>query len=104
MVELRSKPSNLEQAWFILQPSRSSWGDTKDFNQVSLVSQIIGYKPKINNKNDAKCMDKYLRETPELDLVIMKLGEVKDYLLVDAPLIDNLVTSQQHSKSVCNFR
>ena len=40
-------------------------------------------------------MDKYLRETPELDLVIMKLGEVKDYLLVDAPLIDNLVTETE---------
>ena len=59
-VELRSKPSNPEQAWLIPQPSRNSWGDTRDFNKVSLVCQIIGYKPRINNKNDAKSMDKYL--------------------------------------------
>ena len=59
--ELRNKFSNQEQAWLIPQPSRNSWGDTREFNKVSLVSQIIGYKPRMNNKNDAKCMDKYLR-------------------------------------------
>ena len=90
--ELRSKPSNPEQAWLIPQPSRNSWGDTRDFNKVSLVSQIIGYKPRINNKNDAECMDKYIREAPESDLGITKLGKVKDYLPVDAPLLDYLVT------------
>ena len=72
--ELRIKPSNPEQAWLIPQPSRNSWGDTREFNKVSLVSQIIGCKPWINNKNDAKCMDKYFREAPESDLVIKKLG------------------------------
>ena len=69
-----------------------SWGDTREFNKVSLVSQIIGYKPRINNKCDARCMDKYLQETLESDLVIIKLGKVKDYLPVDAPLLDYLVT------------
>ena len=53
---VRSKPSNPEQEWLIPQPSRSSWGDTKEFNKVSLVTQIIGNKPRINNKNDNKCM------------------------------------------------
>ena len=53
---VRSKPSNPEQEWMIPQPSRSSWGDTKEFNKVSLVTQIIGNKPRINNKNDNKCM------------------------------------------------
>ena len=89
--ELRSKPSNMEQACLIPQPSRNSWGDTREFNKVSLVSQIIGYKPRTNNKNDAKCMDKYLREAPESDLVITKLGKVKDYLPVHTPLLDYLV-------------
>ena len=51
--EERSKPSNPEQTWLIPQPSRKSWGDTRDFNKVFLVSQIIGYKPRINNKNEA---------------------------------------------------
>ena len=50
----------MEQEWLIPQPSRSSWGETKEFNKVSLVTQIIGYKPRINNKNDDKCIDKYL--------------------------------------------
>ena len=55
---------------------------------MSLVSQIIGYRPRINTKSDAKCMDKYLQEAPESELVISKLGHVKDYLSVDAPLLD----------------
>ena len=74
--ELWSKPSNLHQALLIPQPSRNSWGDTREFNKLSLVSQIIRYKPRINNKNDAKRMDKYLREAPESDLVATKLGKV----------------------------
>ena len=92
---VRSKPSKLEQAWLIPQPGRSSWGDKKIFNKVSLVSQIIGYKPRLNNKKDAKCMEKFLQEAPESDLVIAKLGKVKDYLPVDAPLLDYLVNDTE---------
>ena len=36
-------------------------------------------------------MNKYLREAPESDLVITKLGKVEDYLPVYAPLLDYLV-------------
>ena len=54
-----------EQSWLIPQHSRSTWSDSKDFNKVFLVSQIIGYKPKRNNKNDDKCMDKYLQMAPK---------------------------------------
>ena len=92
---MSSKSSNPEQAWLIPQPSRNSLGDTREFNKVSLVSQIIRYKSRINNKNDAKFMDKYHREAPESDLVITKLGKVKDYLPVDAPLLDYLVTDTE---------
>ena len=60
-----------------------------------MVSQIKGYKTRINNKNDNKGMDKYLQEALELDLVITKLGEVKDYLPVNAPLLDYLVTDTE---------
>ena len=74
--KLRSKPSNPEQAWLIPQPSRNSRGDSKEFNKVSLFTQIIGYKPRINNKNDVKCKDKHLQEAPESDLVITKLRKV----------------------------
>ena len=74
------------------EPSRNSWGDTRAFNKVNMVCEIIGYKPRINNKNIAKCMDKYLQEAPESEIAITKLGNVKDYLLVDAILLDFLTT------------
>ena len=40
--ELRSKPSNPEQTWLIPQPSRNWWGDTREFNKVNLVKEIVG--------------------------------------------------------------
>ena len=95
MGRVRSQPSNQGQELLILQPSRSSWGDTKKFNKVSLVTQIIGYKHRKNNKNDNKCMDKYYQEALESDLVIRKLGDMKDYLPVEAPLLDYLVTDTE---------
>ena len=72
----------------IPQPSRNISGDSREFNKVSLVSQNFGYRPGINTKNNAKCMDKYLWEAPESDLVITKLGKVEDYLPVETPLLD----------------
>ena len=41
-VEIRREPSTLEQAWLIPQSGRNTWGDFREFNKVSLVSQIIG--------------------------------------------------------------
>ena len=62
---------------------------------MSLVSQAIGYRPRINIKSDAKCLDKYLWEASKAKLVITKLGSVKDYLPVDAQLLDYLVTETE---------
>ena len=40
-------------------------------------------------------MDKFLREAPESELVIKKLGNVKDYLPLEALLLDYLVTEAE---------
>ena len=40
-------------------------------------------------------MDKYLREAPESNIVITNLGKVEDYLPVDAPLLNYLVTDTE---------
>ena len=40
-------------------------------------------------------MDRYLWEALESDLVISKLGKVEDYLPVDAPLLNYLVTDTE---------
>ena len=59
---------------------------------MNLMSEMIGYKTRINSKNDAKCMDTYLIDALGSELVITKLGSVKDYLPVEAPLLDFLAT------------
>ena len=68
--KLRQEPSTPEQAWSIPQPGRNTWGDSRKFNKVSLVSQIIGYRHRINTKSDAKCLDKYLGEASKAKLII----------------------------------
>ena len=79
-----------EQAWLIPHPSRSAWSNSREFNKVNLVREMVGYKPRINNKNNAKCMDKYLLTAPESESVVTKLGPIVDYLPVEAPLLDFL--------------
>ena len=49
--DLRSKSTDPEKTRLIPQPSRSSWGDSREFNKVNLVREMVGYKPRINNKN-----------------------------------------------------
>ena len=70
-----SKLSTSDQAWLIPHPSRSAWSDSREFNKLNLVGEIIGYKPRINKKNDAKCMDTYLLRAQESELVMTKLGQ-----------------------------
>ena len=95
--KLRKKPSTLVQTWLILQPDRKAWGDSCEFKKVSLVSQVMGYKPKINTKSDAKCMKIYLLESPKSELVITKIGNMQDYLPLDAPLLNYLATESEGS-------
>ena len=57
--KLGGEPSTLEQAWLIPQPGRNTWGDSREFNKVSLVSQGIGYRPEINTKSDAGIFGKH---------------------------------------------
>ena len=73
----------------------SPWSDSGLFNKVNLVREIIGYKPRINNKNDAKCMETYLLRAPELELVMTKLGPDSEYLPVKAPLLDFLTVETE---------
>ena len=58
--KLRSEPSSTEQAWLFPHTSRSAWSDSREFNKVNFVREMVGYRPRINTKNNAKCMDTYL--------------------------------------------
>ena len=79
---LRKESSTVKQSWLIPHPSRSAWSNSREFHKVSFVNNILGYKPRINTKDDAKCMDTYLKQVPESELVKSNLGPEKDYLPV----------------------
>ena len=72
--EERNKIFTPNQTWLIPQPTSSSWGDSKDYNKVNLVKNIIGYKPRINTKNDERNMRIYLERSSKSELLIPKGG------------------------------
>ena len=54
--EERNRKSTPSQTWLILQPRSNSWGDSKIYNKVNLVKDMISYKPRINTKYDERNM------------------------------------------------
>ena len=91
----RNKTSTPDQTWLIPQPTSSSWGDSNDYNKVNLVKNIIGYKPRINTKNDKKNMRSYLEKSSKSELVIPKGGTNERYLPMGAPLLDFLAVETE---------
>ena len=69
---------------FMLLDLQNGRKTSREFHKVSLVKEIVRYRPRINNKNDAKCMDTYLNRAPESELVMTTLGPDIDYLPVQA--------------------
>ena len=39
--KLRSEPSTAEQGWLIPHPSRSAWSNSREFNKVNLVREMV---------------------------------------------------------------
>ena len=72
--EERNRTFTPSQTWLIPQPRLNSWGDSKIYNKVNLVKDMIGYKPRINTKNDERNMRTYLKKSPKDELVIPKAG------------------------------
>ena len=93
----RNRTFTPNQKWLIPQPRSNSWGDSKIFNKVNLVKDIIGYKPRINTKNDERNMRTYLKESPKDKLVIPKAGLNEEYLPMGASLLDFLTVETEGS-------
>ena len=93
--EERAKTSSPSQTWLIPQPRSNSWGDTKLHNKVNLMKDMIGYKPRINTKDDEKKIRLYLRKLLKDKLVIPKTGLNEEFLPMGAPLLDFLTVDTE---------
>ena len=93
--EERAKTSSISQTWLIPQPRSNSWGDKQLHNKVNLVKDMIGYKPRINTKDDERNMRLYLRQSFKDKLVIPKTGLNKEFLPMRAPLLDFLTVDTE---------
>ena len=60
----------------------NSWGDSKTHNKVNLVKDMIGYKPRINTKDDERNMRTYLKKSFKDKLVIPK-NRLRQRILAD---------------------
>ena len=58
---------------------------------------MIGYRPKINTKDDERNMRTYLKKSFKDKLVIPKTGLDKEFLPMGAPLLDFLAVETEGS-------
>ena len=67
----RAQERNIHCGAVLVNPalSRSAWSDSREFRKVSLVREIVGYKPRKNTKKNA-----YLNRALESELVMTMLG------------------------------
>ena len=84
-----------EQTWLISQPSRNAWSDSRELKKVNLVKVMVGYRPRINTKKDANCMDMHLIVAPESELVMTNIGPETDYQPVEVSLLDFLAVDTE---------
>ena len=59
---------------------------------------MIGYKPRINTKDDERNMRTYLKKSFKDKLVIPKAGSNEEYLPMGAPLLDFLMVETEGSE------
>ena len=67
---------------------------------MNLGKNIIGYKPRINTKNDEKNMRIYLERSSKSELAISKGGINKRYWPMGAPLLDFLAVETEGPKGL----
>ena len=95
--EERDRTSTQIQTWLIPQQRSNSWGDSKIHNKVNLVKDMIGYKPRINTKDDERNMRTYLKKSFKDKLKIPRTGLDKEFLPMGAPLLDFLAVETEGS-------
>ena len=95
--EERAKTSIPAQTWLIPQPRSNSWGDSKLHNKVNLVRDMIGYKPRINTKDDEKNIRLYLNKSFKDKLVIPRTGLDEEFMPMGEPLLDFLAVDTESS-------
>ena len=74
----------------IPKPDVKTWGEERTFSKVDMIGACVGFKPRINRKRDGFCMDKFLQRSRSDMLMVPDIGDLKDFLPVDAPLLDYL--------------
>ena len=88
--EERDRTSTPSQTWLIPQLRSNSWGDSKTHNKENLVKDMIGYKSRINTKDDERNMRTYLKKSFKDKLLIPRTDLDEEFLPMGAALLDFL--------------
>jgi len=94
--EKRSKRVDDHMRMLIPQCGEKVWGEKRIGNKVDMISEMIGYKPKINRGRDEACMEKYLGRVSRSGLDRPSMLHKDQFLPAEAPLLDYLVESTRH--------
>ena len=89
--EERSREYDESMRILIPQPEEMLWGEKRIGNKAAMIGEIVGGKPRINNGQDTACMQRYITRVSKAGLDQPSFLRVKQYLPVEAPLLDYLV-------------
>ena len=91
LVMERSKVFDPEMRMLIPPQYPKVWGEQRAGNKVGMVSELIGYRHRINTGRDEKCMSLYLRRVSPDGLDCPSVLTQEEFLPAKAPLLDFLV-------------
>ena len=90
--EQRSKEVDSSMFMLIPQEGEKVWGEKRIGNKVDMIAGLVGFRHRINTGRDQACMQRYLSRVSKSRLDMPRVLKSEQFLPVDVPLLDYLVS------------
>ena len=91
IADQRSKPATEEMSLLLTHTREKVWGEKRIGNKIAMISQIIGFKPRINTGKDQINMQRYITRVSKTGLDMPTILTMEQFLPAGAPLLDFLI-------------
>ena len=91
IAEQRSKHVIDEMSFLLTYTGEKVWREKRIGNKVAMISQIIGFTPKINTGKDQVNMQSYITRVSKTGLDMPTILTLEQFLPAGAPLLDFLI-------------
>ena len=80
-----------EMSLLLTHAGEKVWGEKRIGNKIAMISQIIGFTPKINTGKDQVNMQRYVTRVSKTGLDMPTILTLEQFLPAGAPLLDFLI-------------